>query len=687
MNDFEMIEELGRGAFGTVFRVKRKTDGQIYALKRVNIAKMSERDRENALNEIRVLASISHPNVIDYKEAFYDEETYSLNMIMEFADQGDLANKIKNFKNMKTYIPENEIWSCLIQISAGLKALHDKKIMHRDLKSANVFLTKKGEVKLGDLNVSKVVKMGFLKTQTGTPYYASPEVWSEKPYDYKSDIWSLGCIIYEMCALKPPFRAQTLEFLFKAVTKGAYDAIPNTYSKDLVNLLQSLLNVDPKKRPNCELILSMPIIKKKIEQGNVQVVVGEGCLLNTIKWTHKTPEINLKLTNIKRYSKFKLDNNSNSGNKLSVPSINSNPSSGAYKLHEIKETKNRKDSEDSAINKNLNKSNSEFKKDLRNKKEELDKDMNHSYSNNLMKVNNKNNSLSQNNRPGTSKVANKIIISNSGSELNSNQAENQKNIIDSTGSNVAKLGSHALGLASPLCMNSYTTTDSNSSDGNEAFRNSLSKNYAKLEDNKADSTDKNYRNKSPLTIKRYIDLDSNDTHLSKIKKARNILDVITRSGVSPPNTNSGVKVPSSLGVGSSNNNKEGVNPPTQLKEKVNSIYNQIQNSDLSKNKQKPLISNNVNKIEIDLISPTANLISGLQSKKVYTNSVSNQMHAGLQNMVQSNPRDNKVRINKVNNNNVAATTTSNTSNVNVSMAGNSKKVTVNMMYSAVKSNN
>ena len=92
----------------------------------------------------------------------------------------------------------------------------------RDIKCANIFLFKNGSVKLGDLNVSKVVKMGLVYTQTGTPYYASPEVWADKPYDYKSDIWSVGCVMYELCALKPPFRGQNLDQLYQCVKKGIW---------------------------------------------------------------------------------------------------------------------------------------------------------------------------------------------------------------------------------------------------------------------------------------------------------------------------------------------------------------------------------------------------------------------------------------------------------------------------------
>lgn len=138
-----------------------------------------------------------------------EDNTSTLNIVMEFADGGDLLQKINQYKRNRQYISEQECWSYLIQLCKGLQALHDLKIVHRDIKCANLFLTKEGVLKLGDLNVSKVAK-GMLQTQTGTPYYASPEVWNDKPYDAKSDIWSCGCVLYEMCALKPPFHAQDM---------------------------------------------------------------------------------------------------------------------------------------------------------------------------------------------------------------------------------------------------------------------------------------------------------------------------------------------------------------------------------------------------------------------------------------------------------------------------------------------
>lgn len=220
IKEFEIIKDLGKGAFSSVCKVKRIADENIYAMKMVKISQLNSKEKENALNEVRILASVTHQNIIGYKQAFFDEDTRTLNIVMEYADDGDLESKIQNHIKNKSNFPEIQIWSILIQMIQGLKALHDIKIMHRDLKSANIFLIKDGTVKLGDLNVSKVIKMNLAYTQTGTPYYASPEVWADKPYDFKSDIWSVGCIIYELCTLKPPFRGSNLQELFKTVTKG-----------------------------------------------------------------------------------------------------------------------------------------------------------------------------------------------------------------------------------------------------------------------------------------------------------------------------------------------------------------------------------------------------------------------------------------------------------------------------------
>jgi NIMA (never in mitosis gene a)-related kinase 1/4/5 len=192
--------------------------------------------------------------VIQFKEAFF--ESGNLCIVMEMADGGDMLQAIEKHKKARTKFTEREIWHYLVQIVRGLKALHELKIVHRDIKCANIFLTKDGVIKLGDLNVSKVAKAGMMKTQTGTPYYASPEVWKDRPYDNKSDIWSLGCVLYEMITLLPPFRATSMQALAAKVTKGIYDPIPNSFSSELSSILKMCLQVVPAMRSSCDKLLA-----------------------------------------------------------------------------------------------------------------------------------------------------------------------------------------------------------------------------------------------------------------------------------------------------------------------------------------------------------------------------------------------------------------------------------------------
>jgi NIMA (never in mitosis gene a)-related kinase len=185
---------------------------------------------------------------------------------------------------------------------AGLKALHDIKIMHRDIKCANILVTKEGGCKLADFNVSKVInKNGFLQTQTGTPYYASPEVWSDQPYNFKSDIWSLGCVLYEMAAQRPPFKANDMKGLYKKVVSGSYPPLPSRYSSEFKEVIRLMLQPKPNLRPNCEQVLTLPATLHKMSElstfdenvvcsiSNCQIsgfeenAADPGSLINTIK--------------------------------------------------------------------------------------------------------------------------------------------------------------------------------------------------------------------------------------------------------------------------------------------------------------------------------------------------------------------------------------------------------------------
>lgn len=262
LKDFKQMALLGEGAYSTVFKVMRLSDQKIYSLKKVKLPSLSDKEKTNSLNEVRLLASVQHENVIAYKEAFLDEASGCLCIVTEYADGGDLYQKITQHQKLRTFFRESDVWHCLFGMGHGLKALHDMKILHRDMKCANVFLGSKGEVKLGDFNVSKVAKRGLCMTQTGTPYYASPEVWRDMPYDAKSDMWSLGCILYEMVALRPPFRADDMEALYRKVLKGQYPRIPSVYSRDVSEAVSLLLQVNPRQRPNIEQFLTSQVMQR-----------------------------------------------------------------------------------------------------------------------------------------------------------------------------------------------------------------------------------------------------------------------------------------------------------------------------------------------------------------------------------------------------------------------------------------
>lgn len=265
LNDFKQLALLGEGAYSAVYKVLRLADNEIYALKKVKLPSLSDKEKQNALNEVRLLASVQHDNVIAYKEAFWDEKTRCLCIVQECADAGDLLQQINRCKQERAYLREGDIWRYLDGMCQGLRALHDLRILHRDMKCANVFLSQSRDgpiAKLGDFNVSKVAKRGLCMTQTGTPYYASPEVWRDMPYDAKSDMWSLGCVLYEMVALRPPFRAEDMEGLYRKVVRGQYPRIPAHYSQDLGDVIAALLQVHPRNRPSVDQLLQMPAMMR-----------------------------------------------------------------------------------------------------------------------------------------------------------------------------------------------------------------------------------------------------------------------------------------------------------------------------------------------------------------------------------------------------------------------------------------
>ena len=363
LKDFEINKTLGKGAFGMVCLVKRKFDSKTYAMKRIKIAQLSNKEKENALNEIRILASLSHKNIIGYKDAFFDQKSKTLNIVMEFANDGDMSTKIKYNLKHGLFFSEDIIWHYLVQIIEGLNYLHDKKIIHRDLKSANIFLMKDNTIKIGDLNVSKVNKLGMAYTQTGTPYYASPEIWLDKPYDYKSDIWSLGCILYELCMLKPPFRGTSLKNLCINIQKGIYNPIPNFYSEDLKNIIGKMLQREPEKRLSTIELLQCDIIVNKIKELKINMKNNGGeekqNLIATIRVPRNMVEINKALPknkyNNKQVRKEMLMEDEYETNKRKNGFLNDNDKKEIKKICEIQN--NNFNNNNNYINNNINKNN------------------------------------------------------------------------------------------------------------------------------------------------------------------------------------------------------------------------------------------------------------------------------------------------------------------------------------------
>ena len=314
--DFEILSTLGQGAYSTVYLVKRKKDSKQYALKSIIMEKLSKIEQQNSLNEIRILSSIYHPNIISYKEAFWNNKNKTLNIIMEYCDDGDLESKINIMRRNKIRFNEDLIWIYTIQILFGLKALHNKGVIHRDLKSANIFLSKlNSKCKIGDLNTGKILKnnknKNLINYQIGTPSYFPPEGWRNEKITYKCDIWSLGCIVYEMCALKLPFKGKNMHELKENICKGKYEKISSRYSKELSDFIKTLLEIDIDKRPNCDMILESNIIKNKLNQleelnyivkENNKIYNDESSIMDTIEYKNLW-DLENKIPNKKKYTK------------------------------------------------------------------------------------------------------------------------------------------------------------------------------------------------------------------------------------------------------------------------------------------------------------------------------------------------------------------------------------------------
>ena len=264
-SNYKVIKLLGEGSYGKAFLCENQSTNLTCVIKQIVVEGMSDKEKEDVFNEAAILGKLDHQNIIKLFEVFDSKvPKHTLNIVTEYADGGDLAEKIKS-QNNKPFT-EQEILDYFTQICLALKHIHEKKIIHRDLKSGNVFLMKSGLVKLGDFGIAKGFQntMDKAKTMVGTPYYLSPEIIENKPYDAKSDIWSLGVLLYEMMTFKMPFNANSLPNLSLKIMRGNYAPPPSVYTRDLREIVSRCLMVNPSRRPRIQEILSMPIIQNRI---------------------------------------------------------------------------------------------------------------------------------------------------------------------------------------------------------------------------------------------------------------------------------------------------------------------------------------------------------------------------------------------------------------------------------------
>ncbi|XP_041619455.1 serine/threonine-protein kinase Nek4 isoform X11 [Vulpes vulpes] len=257
------LRVVGRGSYGEVTLVRHRRDGRQYVIKKLNLRNASSRERRAAEQEAQLLSQLKHPNIVTYKESWEGGDGL-LYIVMGFCEGGDLYRKLKERKGQ--LLPESQVVEWFVQIAMALQYLHEKHILHRDLKTQNVFLTRTNIIKVGDLGIARVLENNgdMANTLIGTPYYMSPELFSNKPYNYKSDVWALGCCVYEMATLKHAFNAKDMNSLVYRIIEGKLPPMPKDYSPELAELIRTMLSKRPEERPSVRSILRQPYIKRQI---------------------------------------------------------------------------------------------------------------------------------------------------------------------------------------------------------------------------------------------------------------------------------------------------------------------------------------------------------------------------------------------------------------------------------------
>ncbi|KAJ9445525.1 putative serine/threonine-protein kinase nek3 [Diplonema papillatum] len=267
LRSYDRVRVLGKGSFGEAVLMRAKDTRKYVVIKQVRIDQLSSKEQQEARNEIVILKRLSHPNIVKYVDSF--AEGKNLCIVMEYADGGDLANRVK--KRSGALFPEEEVLHMFVQLCLAVKHLHDQHILHRDLKSQNIFLTAHPThpiVKLGDFGISTALQntMALARTMCGTPYYFSPELCQNKPYNNKSDVWSVGCILYELCTLRHAFQGASMQSLMQRIINGRYAPVSRQYSDPLRHLIDTMLLRDVRTRPSIKRVLAADVVQGKVRE-------------------------------------------------------------------------------------------------------------------------------------------------------------------------------------------------------------------------------------------------------------------------------------------------------------------------------------------------------------------------------------------------------------------------------------
>ncbi|XP_037639507.1 serine/threonine-protein kinase Nek11 isoform X5 [Sebastes umbrosus] len=265
---YSILQSLGRGSFGSVYLVQdtKATDGEpLKVLKQIPLGDLRPDETVRATQEAQLLSQLHHPAILTFYHSFLERDSFCI--ITEFCQDRDLDCKLEEVRRAGRSLPEIQVIDWLIQLLLGLHYMHERRILHRDLKAKNIFL-KQNLVKIGDFGVSCLL-MGscdLATTFTGTPYYMSPEVLNHQGYDSKSDIWALGCLLHEMCSLTHAFQGPNFLSVVMKIVEGETPTLPSSYSEDLNSVMQRMLQKQPASRPSGAELLKTTFMEENMKK-------------------------------------------------------------------------------------------------------------------------------------------------------------------------------------------------------------------------------------------------------------------------------------------------------------------------------------------------------------------------------------------------------------------------------------